>query len=197
MLNPPDIFADPKRRQPVAPQGRPAPPFFRSTYFCRRETMTKAEFADLLARRAGKSRTQIQRQLNWLHEHGILRLTMARRTPPDVHGHDAALILLAALVGAENTVAASNLTARCGERLGDVLELLLDGPPCLVGHLIARPDGASITIDGRHIRFGDPEAAGPAGYFPGATLMAIAAEYQGAAPTDAEAVAALTQIRGI
>jgi hypothetical protein len=158
--------------------------------------MTKAEFADLLARRAGKSRTQIQRQLNWLHEHGILKLTMARRTPPDVYGDEAATVMLAALVGAENAVAASNLTAPSAERLGDVLELLLDGPPRLVGHLIVRPDGASITIDGKHIRFGDPEAAGPAGYLPGDTLMAIAAEFRGAKPTEAAAVAAITQIRG-
>jgi hypothetical protein len=159
--------------------------------------MTKAEFLDLLARRAGKSRTQLQRNLDGLHSSGALKPTAARRTPPDVYGHDAALIVLAALVGHGSAVSAGDLTNAIGERLVDVLALLLDGPLRPVGAFIARADGASITIDGRHVGFGDPEAAGPAGFLPDNALMAIAAEYQGAKPNDADAMAALTQIRGI
>jgi hypothetical protein len=192
------VLSDGRHFPLLATQLRPASPpgfFLPKINLCRRETMTKAEFADLLARRAGRSRTQIQRQLNWLHEHGILKLTMARRTPPDAYAQEAATIMLAALVGAENAVSAGNLTAPSGERLDDVLALLLDGPPRLVGHLITRPDGASITIDGRHIRFGDPEAAGPAGYLPGDVVTAIAAEFQGAAPHEAGAAAQLAKLQ--
>jgi hypothetical protein len=158
--------------------------------------MTKAEFLDLLARRAGKSRTQLQRALDGLHAKGALQPTAARRTPPDVYGPEAALILLAALVGADNAVSAGDLSAGNGERLADVLAALLDGPPRRIDTLIVRPDGASITIDGQHHQFGDPDAAGPAGFLPGGALSAVIAEYQGCPPQDAEAVAALTRIRG-
>lgn len=158
--------------------------------------MTKSELLDLLARRAGKSRTQLQRALDGLHASGALKVTAARRTPPDLYGHEAALIVLAALVGHGGAAAAGDLLDAGGARLMDVLTLLLDGPPRSVGTLIVRPDGASITVDGRHVRFGDQDAAGPAGFLPDNALMAIAAELQGAKPEEADVMAVITQIRG-
>ncbi len=164
--------------------------------------MTKAEFIDLLARRLGASGNHVRAIVDRLHASRTVMPTTSCRHPPDIAEPDAITIFLAA-IGAEKLddapAAASRLAALTdgsGQSFGRLVSLLLFGPPRHVGHLIVGRDGVSTVIDGKHLVFGKaPRTA--AKIVPGDAVMAIAAELQGAPPHSADAVAAISKIRGI
>lgn len=165
--------------------------------------MTKGEYLALLARRLGEAHRHVEHLVERLHTAGAVTPTKgSRRFPPDIAEPDAIVIFLAA-IGAEKLddapAAASRLAAltdASGQSFGRLVSLLLFGPPRHVSHLIVGRDGVSTVIDGVHTVFGRaPRTA--AKIVPGDAIMAIAAELAGASPARADAVAAISKIRGI
>ncbi|SKC08132.1 hypothetical protein SAMN05660750_04083 [Bosea thiooxidans] len=96
-----------------------------------------------------------------------------------------------------------NLRDDNGNRLVDVLTGIIEGGAAIGavarGHLVIRtePAGASVILDGVHVTFGAPPpetTAARAVGVPGATLAAIALEFGGHSPADADAIVALARI---
>jgi hypothetical protein len=115
--------------------------------------------------------------------------------------------LLMALV-AESGIASATSAARTfaalqtddGTRFDVFLSEVLFGPPVAVRQLFARqsPPGVSVVVDGQHLLFGQPASAttaSPARTVPGEALTAIAAELRGETPANADALAAIHNIR--
>jgi len=130
---------------------------------------------------------------NRLQHAGRLPLADAKRTPPSLSEADMALLLLAVL--AENGVesAAARAVEYAGMGLDDALVAVLRGQ-AQAGDMIVKAGGASFTINGQHAHYGKPAEDGAARFATGPTLAAIAAEFQGVAPHQADAIAALSRI---
>jgi len=140
--------------------------------------------------------------LERLHRAGLVRPTKgSRRFPPECGEYDATALLIAVLADRGLDAAADNAWALAaidcdGQRFSDWLMDLLYGPPRHIQHLAVQhePPAASVVFDGQHMRFGGPVTT--AGRIvPGTTLAALAAELQGATQNEADAIAALTNIR--
>ena len=166
------------------------------------------EVVQLLARRLALRPGRVQTIAGRLQEAGLLSKTEgSRRFPPDVAEPEAVTLIIAALaedgIGtAPQAVATfSALTDPEGRRLDHVVSSILYGPPRDVRHLVVRqaPPGASLVIDGTHKVFGadPPEGATKARAVSGHALTAIGAELRGASAAEADAVAAITKIRGL
>ena len=162
--------------------------------------MTKNEVCQAVARRLGCSAARIPKLLDSLHKAGLIQPTKgSRRFPPEIDEHDTVAIVLAVLSdrgldpAADNTRKLAALHGAEG-RFDNWLQMVLFGPPRHVQHIVVGPDGVSVVVDGVHVVFGQaPQTA--AKIVPGTAVMALAAELQGASPRDADAIAALTNIR--
>lgn len=160
--------------------------------------MRLSECIEILARRLQLNRGRTAGIANRLQHAGLVQTADSKRTPPDIGHAEIASLLIAVLVetglahAAEATRAASDWQAS-DYRLHDALVAILHGQS-QPGDIIVRQGGASATIDGLYQVFGSPAEDGPARFVTGPTLAAIVAELQGAAPHDADAVAAITRI---
>lgn len=155
--------------------------------------MTLSEAVQMLSRRLGAKAGRVAAIANRLQHAGRLPLADAKRTPPALNEADFALLLLAVL--AENGVGTAPARAvdLADTGINDALAAVLRGQ-ALPGDLIVKEGGASFTADGTHAVFGKPADDGTARFATGPTLAAIAAEFQGVAPHQADAVAALSRI---
>jgi hypothetical protein len=123
----------------------------------------------------------------------------ARRTPPEISPEEIAWLLLAILAetGIESAAARTRdyglMTSSGGHRLHDALAFVFRGQ-AEAGDVIVRDGGATATVNGQHVVFGNPAEDGPARFATGPTLAAIVAEWHGTPPHQADAVAAITRI---
>lgn len=161
--------------------------------------MRLSEAIEMLARRLGLNRGRTATVANRLQHAGRLPLADAKRTPPELSADDLALLLLAVLAergvgnAAERAVDYAAMTGD-GYRLHDALAHVLRGS-AQPGDVIFKEGGVSATINGAHIVFGKPVEDGFARFATGPTLAAIAAEWSGVRPADADAFAAITRIQ--
>lgn len=155
--------------------------------------MRLSEAVQLLSRRLGMKAGRVAAIANRLQHAGRLPLADAKRLPPSLSEADMALLLLAVL--AENGVGTA--PARADELaatgLDDAIVAVLRGQ-AQPGDLIVKQGGASFTINGQHAHYGKPAEDGTARFATGPTLAAIAAEFQGVPPHQADAIAALNRI---
>lgn len=172
--------------------------------------MRKTQAAEILARRLGTDARRIDTLCLRLAETGAFpRSDGSRRFPPELDPPHLARMIVVALSdqglgrvhGAVRTI--ENLRDPEGNRLVDVLTSIIEGGSSIGsiarGHLIVRtePAGASIILDGQHVVFGAPppetKPARAVGV-PGNVLAAVALEFGGHSPKDADAIVALAQI---
>lgn len=164
--------------------------------------MTKNQVSQAVARRLGCTTARIEKLLDELHASGLIKpIKGSRRYPPDASDMDAGAIVLAVLSdrGLERAAEATKeLAALTGEygRFDLWLVNVLFGVPRHMQHLIVGHEGVSVVVDGQHITFGTPPETA-AKIVPGSALMALAAELQGLRPDQADAVAAISSIRGL
>jgi hypothetical protein len=163
----------------------------------------KSDFAALLERRLGVSVGRITQHANRLSDAGVIsRIKGSRRFPPELSEHEAAAILLAAVANPPIGDVVSVVRILPDYGVAKPLIALLRGEAAVgtTGDvLIVRqePLGAALVIDGVHRAYGPPAPETGAirgAHVPGNTLAAVAAEYRGASPRDAEAVAAMARI---
>lgn len=172
--------------------------------------MRKSQAAEILSRRLGLDARRVINLCDRLADQGMFpRADGSRRFPPELNAPHLARMLVVALAdqglgkapGVVTTV--ENLRDAQGGRLVDVLTGIVEGGSAIGaiarGHLVIRtePAGASIVLDGEHRTFGAPPpetAAAKAVAVPGAVLAALALEFGGHSPADADAVVALAKI---
>ncbi|WJR68134.1 hypothetical protein QTA58_05080 [Neorhizobium sp. CSC1952] len=162
--------------------------------------MTKGEYVAMLARRLGEPLRHIERHVERLHETGMVKpVTGSRRFPPEI-GEPEAVTILLGFLGSEKIDDAPAAATRLatlrnaqGNSMSEFMGELLFGSPRHIEHMIVRRESVSLVVDGRHHLFGELSEA-PARLVTGASLSAIAAELQGAAPSQADAVAAITRL---
>lgn len=175
--------------------------------------MRKAQAAEILARRLG---TDARRTINLCdrlaHAGMFPRTDGSRRFPPELNAPHLARMLVVALAdqglgkapGVVTTV--ENLRDETGNRLVDVVTNIIEGGDAIGaiarGHLVIRtePAGASIVLNGNHVTFGAPPpetAAAKAVAVPGSVLAAIALEFGGHSPANADAIVALAKLTGM
>lgn len=168
--------------------------------------MKRYAIVGLFARRLSMKAGRVQAILSRLTEAGIISGGGdSKRYPGDLTEPEIVLLFLALLgergISTAPTAATefAALTNHYGQRLDAVIGRLLFGPPRNVSHLIVRqtPPGVSAVVNGEHLQFGaEPPESGAtvARLVTGASLSAIAAELQGATPSQADAVAQLVRI---
>lgn len=155
--------------------------------------MRLSEAVQLLARRLGAKVGRVAAIANRLQHAGRLPLADAKRTPPSLIVDDMALLLIAVLAESGVGSAPARAVELAETGLHDALAAVLRGT-AQPGDLIVKQGGASATINGAHAVYGNPAEDGAARFATGPTLAAIAAEFQGVAPHQADAVAALNRI---
>jgi len=155
--------------------------------------MRLSDVIEILARRLRMKRGRVAAIANRLQHAGRLPLADAKRTPPSLTVDDMALLLIAVLAerGVESAAARAVEYAETG--LDAAVAAILRGQ-VQPGDVIVRDGGATATINRQHAVYGNPAEDGTARFATGPTLAAIAAEFQGVAPHQADAVAALTRI---
>ncbi len=174
--------------------------------------MRKAQAAEILARRLKLDERRIDNLCLRLADQGMFpRADGSRRYPPELNAPHLARMLVAALAdqglgktpGVVTTV--ESLRDQAGNRLCDVLANIIEGGDTINtaarGHLVIRtePAGASVVLDGNYTTFGAPPpetSAARAVSVPGATLAAIALEFGGHSPAEADTVVALAKLMG-
>lgn len=157
--------------------------------------MRLSECIEILARRLSLNRGRTAAIANRLQHAGRLPLADAKRTPPEISVDEFALLLIAVLAerGIESAAArAVEYAGMCGDgfRLHEALVHLLSGQ-ARAGDVIVKEGGVSATINDAHIVFGEPAEDVFARFATGPTLAAVAAEFQGASPSNADAVSQL------
>lgn len=155
--------------------------------------MRLSDVIEILARRLRMKRGRVAAIANRLQHAGRLPLADAKKTPPELSVDEMALLLIAVLAerGVESAAARAVEYAETG--LDAAVAAILRGQ-VQPGDVIVRDGGATATIGGHHNIYGKPAEDGTARFATGPTLAAIAAEFQGVAPHQADAVAALTRI---
>jgi len=165
------------------------------------------EFVHLAARRLGLKVGRVQAIAGRLQDEGSLRKTEgSRRHPLEISEPEIVTLLLALLgesgigTGPEAARTFAALQADDGSKFERFLSFVLFGPPVELRHVVARqnPPGVSVIVDGRHVNFGDqPSIANStaARVVPGEALIAMAAEIRGETPANADALAAIHNIR--
>lgn len=162
--------------------------------------MRLSEVVGILARRLHRKRARVAAIANRLQHAGFLPLAESRRFPPEVPDDNVTDLFLAVVADRGLHLATDmvreigDLVSADGYRVRETLLMVLRGQ-AQPGDFIVREGGVSATINGQHIVFGQPAEDGPARFITGATLSAIVAEFQGAPPAAADAVAAITRIR--
>lgn len=168
--------------------------------------MRRYEIVHIFARRLNAKVGRVQAVLSKLQEAGTVS------SPGDAKGHPIDMAepeitsFLIALLG-ERGISSAAETNRTfgpledadGHRFDEFMSAVLFGPPVAIRHLMVRqaPAGVSVTVDGRHLLFGEPPSlanASPARIISGEALAAIAAELRGMTPEQADAAAALNQL---
>lgn len=161
--------------------------------------MRLSEAVQLLARRLGGKPSRVSIIANRLQHAGRLPLADAKRTPPELSPDEFALLLIAVLAetgignAAERAVEYADVSSQEGFRLHDAVAAIIRGE-AQPGDLIVREGGVTGTVGGVHTTFGNPAADGFARFATGPTLAAIAAEWGGMSPAQADAVAAINRI---
>ncbi|SDP46894.1 hypothetical protein SAMN05428967_2257 [Phyllobacterium sp. YR620] len=169
--------------------------------------MRKSQIVEILARRLNILPSRVHHIAVRLADDGqIPKAAGSRRFPPELDEVEITRLVLATLAdhglgNVHSSVEAfSHLTSHNGLSFGDVLAEVLFGPPVDVGHVILRhdPPGVSLTINGCHHVYGTDapvKTAAKASIVPGYALMAIAAELQGQAPSQADAMIELARLQ--
>ncbi len=169
--------------------------------------MRRYEIVELFARRLSIKVGRVQAILSRLQESDLVSSPGPAKGQPVDMAEPEIVTLLIALLG-ESGITSSPDTARrfgslytedTGERFDLFLASLLFGQPRQVGHLLVRqsPAGVSVTVDNRHVLFGEPpcsRSASPARIVPSEAMAAIAAELQGQSPSQADAAAELSKL---
>ena len=164
--------------------------------------MRKSQVVEILARRLVKPPGRVEEMLKALQAEGIVSVEKgSRRFPGDATEDETVALVLAAVcdVGAAQHAADhvrrfGKLRCESGATFREALAAVLAGHVAYVGHIIVGAAGVSTVLDGMHTVFGTPPT-GAAAIAPGDTILAIAAELQGAKPADADALAALAHVR--
>lgn len=162
--------------------------------------MRLSDCIEIYARRLGLRRGRVAAIANRLQHAGYIPLADAKRNPPELSVYEKASLLLAVLAergvggAAERYGEYASMTSSTGHRLLEALVATFTDRAA-PGDVIVKDGGASASINSTYLVFGTPAEDGTARFVTGATLAAIAAELQGAAPAQADAVAALTKIR--
>ena len=169
--------------------------------------MRRYEILHIFARRLGLKVGRAQAILSRLQDDGLVsRPGDHRGQPPDMAEPEIVRLLLAILgeSGISSASSASRtfaaLTTADGITLDAFLTDVLSGPPVSLRHLIVRqsPPSVGVVVDGIHVLFGEPASmsnGSPARFTPGEAITAIAAELRGSTPEQADAQAALSQVR--
>lgn len=155
--------------------------------------MRLSDVIEILARRLRMKRGRVAAIANRLQHAGRLPLADSKRTPPSLTVDDMALLLIALLAERGVESAAARAVEYAATGLDDAIVAVLRGQ-AQPGDLIVRDGGATATIGGHHNIFGKPAEDGTARFATGPTLAAIAAEFQGVPPHQADAIAALNRI---
>lgn len=155
--------------------------------------MRLSEAVQLLSRRLGVKAGRVAAIANRLQHAGRLPLADAKRTPPELSEADMALLLIAVLAEQGVGTAPARAVELAETGLDDALAAVLRGQ-AQPGDLIVKQGGASATFNGTHAVYGKPAEDGTARFATGPTMAAIAAEWQGVPPHQADAIAALTRI---
>ena len=169
--------------------------------------MRRYELVHIFARRLNMKVGRVQAILSKLQEAGTVS------SPGESKGHPMDLAepeittFLIALLGERGIASGSEaaetfapLTADDGYGFDSFLSAALFGPPLSIRFLMVRqePAGVSVVVDGAHVLFGEPPSlsnASPARIISGEALAAIAAELRGMTPEQADAAAALDQLK--
>jgi hypothetical protein len=157
-----------------------------------------SEAIELLARRLGLNRGRTATVANRLQHAGRLPLADDKRNPPEISADDMAILIIAVLAergiggAAERAVQYAAMTG-AGYGLHESATAIMRGNT-QSGDMIVKEGGVSATVGGQHVVFGAPVEDGFARFATGPTLSAIAAEFQGWSPTQADAAAAITRI---
>lgn len=169
--------------------------------------MRRYEILQLLSRRLGLKVGRAQAILSKLQEAGAVSGPGDSRGHPNDMAEPEIVRLLLALISKSGIASAADaartfgsLATEDGTCFDDFLSEVIFGPPVAVRHIIVRqaPPGASVVVDGQHMLFGAPSStttASPARVVPGDALCAIASELRGSTPEQADAEAAISQLR--
>jgi hypothetical protein len=163
--------------------------------------MRLSEAVELLARRLSLRRGRVAAIANRLQHAGMLPLAEAKKTPPELSDYEFAALLLAVLAesgvgsAAERAQEYAAMRSSEGYRLSDAILAIIRGQ-AQPGDIIIREGGASGAINGVHLVFGAPADDGPARFCTGPTLASVVAELRGMSPSQADAAAAITRIKG-
>ncbi len=169
--------------------------------------MRRYEIVHMLARRLSLKVGRVQAILGKLQEAQLISSPGPAKGYPVDMAEPEIVTLLVALLGESGVTSAPDAARRfgalyaedTGERFDLFLEDLIFGRPKHVRHLLVRlnPDGVSVTVDTRHVLFGEPpstRSASPARIVPGEAIAAIAAELQGQTPEQADAAAEIVKL---
>jgi hypothetical protein len=148
---------------------------------------------EVIARRTGVNRGRTAAIANRLQHASMIGIAEARKAPPEITPDEMAWLLLAVLAERGVGDVAKRVAELGATGLHNALAAVLRGQ-AQSGDIIVRDGGATATINGQHIIYGQPPEDGQARFCTGPTLEAIVAEYQGAAPHVADAVRAINRI---
>lgn len=162
--------------------------------------MHLSQVVQILARRLGARPGRVSAIGSRLQHVGRIPIADgSRRYPPEIDDEHVALLLVATLadrglgVVPATTEAYAAMTSALGHRLFETVLAIVRGQ-VKPGDFILREGGVHGVVDGQHTVFGNPAENGPARFATGPTMAAIAAELQGASPSQADAIAAITRI---
>jgi hypothetical protein len=170
--------------------------------------MRKAEASAIVTRRLSLSPGRVNHLIQRVSEAGMLPVARGADIP-DLGSIELVRLVLACICDKGLGNAASTVTAfealqtPNGVNLADVLEAIILGHVPTVG-LVRQaaifqlnPPGATIVSGGHHLRFGaeqSTEAASRTTYIPGDQLAAIALEFQGLTPEQADEAIAVGRL---
>lgn len=168
--------------------------------------MRKSEACAIVARRLNLSLSRVEALVQRASEAGLLPVARGSDRP-DLGSLELCRLLLASIVdrGLGNAAASVSefeaLQTDRGLRLGDVIEGVIAGRADGGGlrSLVIRlnPAGATLVSGGHHLKFGaeqSSEAASKTTIVPGDALAAIALEFQGHSPQQADNALAIAKL---
>lgn len=162
--------------------------------------MHLSQVVQILARRLGVRPSRVSAIGSRLQHVGRIPIADgSRRYPPEVGDEHVALLLIAVLadrglgVVPATTEAFASMASPEGHRLFETVLAVVRGH-AQPGDFIFREGGVHGVVDGQHTMFSSPAENGTARFATGPTMAAIAAELQGASPSQADAIVAITRI---
>jgi hypothetical protein len=169
--------------------------------------MRKSDACAIVARRLGLSLSRVEALVQRASEAGLL--PMARGSDrPDLGSWEISRLFLAAVCdrGLGNAAAAvrefESLSTETGLTFGDVLDSIFAGNVGISAFannaaiIQLQPAGATLVSGGQHFRFGAPHAEGARKQvvIPGDALAAIALEFRGLTPREADEAVAIGRL---